>query len=34
MTKTSTTLLDRKILGDAITGSFRKLDPVCSYVIP
>ena len=27
MTKTSTTLFDRRILGEAITGSFRKLDP-------
>ncbi len=27
MTKPSTTLLDRRILGEAITGSFRKLDP-------
>jgi K+-transporting ATPase ATPase B chain len=27
MTKTSTTLFDRGILGEAITGSFRKLDP-------
>ncbi len=27
MTKPSTTLFDRRILGEAITGSFRKLDP-------